>query len=137
MINLIRGIAMSNNQQMTLRDFKQWLAGVEEMQGEEWVPSKEQWGKIREKINNITDVGVHVAPQYPQTPQYPVPQFHQPVVPIHAVPGSSSLEGATQQPRPFVPPRLPPSMVTDPTGHGKAVTPNIDTSDGQYTSTFT
>lgn len=50
--------------------FKAWLSGVEDMQGDDWTPSAEQWKKIRSKINLLT------APEYedpkfiPQQPMY-------------------------------------------------------------------
>ncbi len=132
------GIQMSNKQ-MTLRDFKQWLAGVEEMQGEEWVPSKEQWMKIREKIDSISEMNTgHNVIQRDHYPVAPAP--HQPVQYPSAPPAGSNLDGAQPMQRPFIPPqpaRLPPAMVTSADGTGKAVTPNIDTSDGSYNSLFT
>jgi hypothetical protein len=40
---------------ITVQEFKAWLSGVEDMQGEDWHPSAEQWAKIRSKIFSIKD----------------------------------------------------------------------------------
>lgn len=125
-----------SDSQMSLRDFKQWLAGVEEMQGAEWVPSMEQWKKIREKIDSITEVEVkHTIPQV----SYPAPAPPMPYTPAPQYPQSSGLD-IPQGPihRPMMPAvQLPTTMVMSTDGTGKAVTPNIDTSNGQYNSAFT
>lgn len=41
---------------ITLRDFKAWLQGVEDMQEAGWTPNAEQWKRIRHKIDLITAV---------------------------------------------------------------------------------
>lgn len=63
--------------------FKAWLSGVEDMQGDDWTPSAEQWKKIRSKINLLT------APEY-EDPKY-IPQQ-----PIYRSPGQ--IGGPIQQP---------------------------------------
>lgn len=45
---------MSKNN-LTIDQFKAWLEGVEDMQGKDWVPDKEQWKKIRTKIKQLTE----------------------------------------------------------------------------------
>jgi hypothetical protein len=40
---------------ITLRDFKSWLSGVEDMQEDGWTPTADQWERIRSKINLIDD----------------------------------------------------------------------------------
>lgn len=42
---------------ISLAEFKAWLEGVEDLQDDDWSPSKVQWEKIRQKIENI-DEGV-------------------------------------------------------------------------------
>ena len=42
-------------QKWTLSQFKSWLEGVEEMQGDEWSPNFEQWKKIRAKIVQLEE----------------------------------------------------------------------------------
>lgn len=56
---------------MTVSQFRAKLEGIEMFQEENWTPSKEQWGLIREMINNIEAEPMEisnnwVAPQ-PQT----------------------------------------------------------------------
>ena len=43
-------------QTLSLRDFRSWLSGVEEMQDDGWSPSAEQWRRIRVKIDMIKDI---------------------------------------------------------------------------------
>lgn len=55
--------------------FKAWLSGVEDMQGDDWTPSAEQWKKIRAKIDLLTvpeyEDPKHSFPLPHQTPRYP------------------------------------------------------------------
>lgn len=43
------------NTPVTVVELKSWLEGVEDMQGPAWVPNKEQWKKIRNKIQLLID----------------------------------------------------------------------------------
>lgn len=54
--------------------FKAWLSGVEDMQGDDWTPSAEQWKKIRSKINLLTAPEYEDPKIYPQQPIYRQPQ---------------------------------------------------------------
>ena len=36
---------------ITVKEFKMWLQGVEEMQPDGWSPDQRQWAKIRAKID--------------------------------------------------------------------------------------
>ena len=47
--------AKRKNKKVSLKEFKAWLEGVEEMQPEDWHPTPEQWRVIREKINTIVE----------------------------------------------------------------------------------
>ena len=40
---------------ITVKEFRMWLQGVEEMQDSAWVPNPTQWARIREKINTIEE----------------------------------------------------------------------------------
>jgi len=53
--------------------FKAWLSGVEDMQGDDWTPSAEQWKKIRSKINLLTVTEYEDPKPYPQQPIYRAP----------------------------------------------------------------
>ena len=50
--------------------FKAWLSGVEDMQGDDWTPSAEQWKKIRSKINLLTITEYEDPKHFPQQPIY-------------------------------------------------------------------
>ena len=119
-----------NTNTITLKEFKMWLMGVEEMQDQAWVPNPAQWQRIREKINTIAETVVEATPQIPA---YPVHRdvFPEPVSypPLPAVPMTSTM-------LPSAPPGPPPhalfgnaDMPTIP-----ARTPSIDTADGNYRS---
>ena len=117
-----------DNTTITIREFRCWLQGVEEMQEEDWVPSKAQWTKIRQKIDTIQDA--------PSTTTLPAKEGTYPrsgvIVPVDdsavqlqagpVIPaGPSNL---------IVPPRSAPSLL------GQPKTPDIDTSTKQYESSF-
>lgn len=60
-----------SDKKLSLKDFKMWLEGVEEMQSEGWTPTPEQWNKIRSKIDIIEETVVipntqQVSPPYKQ-----------------------------------------------------------------------
>lgn len=55
--------------------FKAWLAGIEEMQGEDWYPNAEQWRRIKEKLMSVEEA---VAPEPEQPYRQPVMQYQQP-----------------------------------------------------------
>lgn len=118
--------------EITLAEFKAWLQGVEDMQPDNWAPSKEQWTRIREKIDLIFE---SEAPVAPSAGRVGVPA-RSPVVPM-----PSRLE-PTREFVPFVPEavvaptQMPNSMNLNTSIGGKAVTPNIDTSNGSYDSSF-
>jgi hypothetical protein len=44
-----------NQTMLSVKEFKMWLQGVEEMQSEDWVPDARQWQRIRSKIDMIND----------------------------------------------------------------------------------
>jgi hypothetical protein len=120
---------MADNKMISIREFKMWLQGVEEMQDANWIPNATQWAKIREKINTIADVA-------PEQPLPPLRLATQPAVPVEAprvpagpavIAGPSSLGVAPQQPT------LSPALVM---GNGLAKTPDIDTSGKRYESGF-
>jgi hypothetical protein len=53
---------------LSVLEFKAWLEGVEDMQGATWIPSKEQWKKIRSKIQLLADAV--------EQPAYQMPAYH-------------------------------------------------------------
>lgn len=134
---------MSDENTITIKEFRMWLQGVEEMQDAAWVPNPTQWRRIREKIDTIVDAEP-VQQQAPiqQAPQqvnygYPVPPTGIPLgndIPVQA--GPSGLAAT---------PRLPPMPTSPPPGGLFATpeaptipvrTPNIDTTNGNYQSSF-
>lgn len=60
---------------ISISEFKQWLAGVEDMQEDGWVPDAVQWAKIRAKVELLADEEVQLE-QYQNPPAYgPNPNF--------------------------------------------------------------
>lgn len=123
---------------ITVKEFRMWLQGVEEMQDSAWVPNPTQWTRIREKINCIEDI---VSPQQSApvpVAQQQVPRYNgylEPGVPVQLAPS-----GLAYAPLPTVPsmPPSPPShglFATPESNNIPVRTPNIDSSNG-YTSSF-
>lgn len=46
---------MSEEETITIKEFKMWLRGVEEMQPDDWTPDHRQWSRIRDRIDNIIE----------------------------------------------------------------------------------
>lgn len=44
-----------DNSTMSLVEFKAWLKGVEEMQGADWSPTRDQWILIRNRLQSVMD----------------------------------------------------------------------------------
>lgn len=129
---------MAEDTKITVKEFRMWLQGVEEMQDPAWVPNPTQWVRIREKINTISEDPEPVAP----VPQYQQPSVSYPVPPtgVHLgndVPGIPMYQPSFQQ-RPWAPPAPPAGgMFATPEAPNTPVrTPNIDTTDGTYQSSF-
>jgi hypothetical protein len=125
---------------LTVTDFRSWLEGVEDMQGDDWSPSLEQWKKIRSKIELLEEVDLEeiissvktaTVPTptqttgYINTPQGPIPR----PAPFPTAP--SFLEDPAAQPKlTTVMPSRPNSII------GSSKTPDIETSGGEYTGAF-
>jgi hypothetical protein len=107
-------------QTLSLRDFRSWLSGVEEMQDDGWSPSAEQWRRIRVKIDMIKDepsVGVTNTSPAAKVPVYPTS-----TTPVAAPP--STFE---RVPVPAAPPQIP-SNVPMASVDGQIIkTPSSDT----------
>lgn len=149
------------SKQITLKEFKAWLQGVEELQSDDWHPTKEQWQKIRDKIDTIVEPEPNnqasstvqqpqPAPAVPQqqTPPPPMEQVDTPPTP----PPSASGGGVPTPTGPPVgnsnlaaagpPPQQVPQQGSSgimPAGNSDSAqikTPDIDTSEGGYGSMF-
>lgn len=98
----------AKDQNITVAEFKQWLSGVEDMQQAGWIPSEEQWKKIRAKILALSDevfeeqsAPVQPAYQYqPQQPVYQQPPVYQPAPQQHPRPAQTSLGDELFIPKP-------------------------------------
>jgi len=125
-------------QKQTLREFRAWLEGVEELQPENWSPNREQWARIRERIDGIKEEA--------QRPIEPT-RSAQPAQPTNTTPQKPVIY---QQPSSILPPPpapggLPPGEIEmtpaakqmlNPGPGGKAKTPDMDSSDGNVESPF-
>jgi hypothetical protein len=122
-----------NTRTITIREFRCWLQGVEEMQEPDWVPTATQWERIRAKIDSISEETVTVREQAPlrlATPGLPNVASVPITPPAQVVPaGPSSL--AVPAPRP-----VGPANPLLGQGNGKVKTPDIDTSGKPYESGF-
>lgn len=134
---------------VTLSMFKSWLEGVEEMQGDDWTPTSTQWKRIREKIDTIeNEPGTHqvatpnkVVTQRPRV-SAPVPTFlpqSNDVLPVFPeVPSGipSSAANVMQTGNGSIPLQPVNPMLREPQPGQANKTPDIDTSTGQYESSF-
>lgn len=120
---------------INVKEFKMWLQGVEEMQQDGWIPDARQWAKIREKIDQIDDTAPSSYTPAPPNNWVASPQQPQ----YRAIPDVDAVE---LPPTFQIPPSTgygapPPGALPLATRDGASVqTPNIDTSSGQYRSTF-
>lgn len=114
---------------ITLSEFKAWLQGVEDMQPNDWSPNVEQWTRIREKIDLIIESDIaNQSNQRVKEQALPVrlnQSFAQPYRPVD----NSALAGVATN----APPRINPENLKQ---GDRLLTPNLDTSDGQYNSMF-
>lgn len=123
-------MAVEKAKSITIKEFKMWLQGVEEMQEEGWTPSTSQWKRIRDKIDQVSEDQVVVGSTGPVLYRGADNMIPRPgpsvVVPAHP----SALEVAPQ-------PRGPVGGAPVATEPGTAVkTPNIDTSRAKYQTPF-
>lgn len=125
---------------LTLNEFKMWLAGVEEMQSDDWTPSEAQWKKIRAKINVIVEnrplmeVSHTLPPAFHQPDSYGDPSTNG-LAPIQPAFTSFTIDNvatpaASQQSQ-----IIGPASAVN-TGVPRTKTPDIDTSGGNYVTTF-
>lgn len=128
-------MSQEETKHITVSEFRFWLEGVEEMQLEDWTPDPRQWKRIRGKINQILDtpIGYPAPAQQGPTVAYRTPAYD---APIHMVPG-----GLSDNPPPMPIIAQPPAnshLFANADANKIAVkTPNIDTSMGNYESSFT
>lgn len=122
-----RSTKNKNNSPVTVSELKALLEGIEILQGDEFVPTGEQWARIREKIMLLEDSGK--APPTP-APQQAAPRVQMPN-PALTAPATSTLTDPAQRvnPQPLNP--------NSPLANGGSPdqpfkTPNIDTSKTGY-----
>lgn len=125
---------MSEQKNISVKEFKMWLEGVEEMQEEGWTPNSTQWVRIRDKIRIIEETtGGFVQPQFGPR-QQPVGQPPAPApMPVMQAPHQFAPAGMTS----LTPPE--PAGRSPLTGGPTTIpikTPDIDTSNGGYRSSF-
>ena len=148
--------AKKKKKDITLDEFKAWLEGVEELQPTGWAPDANQWKLIRNKIECIVEKQMPVAhptmgPVAQSLMPRPAPTMtvsneglnvpaqavpHTPQMPLPAVPQRSALDGISEaEVRPAAA-ASPAQIPLAPGPDGKGHTPNIDTSDGSFQSSF-
>jgi len=127
-------IKRKRKQKQTLREFRAWLQGVEELQAENWAPNRDQWKLIRDKIDGITVeerviekvVNNTVQGQnIPQAAPRPVPT----TLPFIPPPPTGGIPLSEIDMTPAARAMLNPQ-------DGTIKTPDIDTSNGNITSPF-
>lgn len=63
--------AQTSARQISPKELKFWLEGILEFQDENWIPNREQWKNIQEKIFNLQEIYevAHIAPSSQKTSQ--------------------------------------------------------------------
>ena len=82
---------------ISVKEFKAWIEGIEELQPDGWAPTAEQWKIIRERINMIDDT-----PSGTPSAKHPLHQN----VPV------TNVKHPVTNTRPVVPPPAPQSAPT-------------------------
>lgn len=123
-------------QKQTLKEFRAWLQGVEELQADNWAPNREQWQLIRAKIDGIVEekqiVEKIVQPATPVQPAMPAAVPPQGMTSmITPPPPTGGFPPADVEMTPAARAMLDPSI-----NGGKVKTPDMDTSDGNVESPF-
>lgn len=116
------------NNEISLADFRSWLQGVEDMQEEGWTPTAVQWNKIRQKIDQIVEKPVKYGTTTGQIPPGSIPRPAPVINPT--IPPSSTFDNGSH-------PRVSSVFAPPPMRPETPKTPDIDTSNGQYTTLFT
>lgn len=119
---------------ISVRDMKAWLNGILEFQTDEWVPDRNQWLTIKEKIFSLDEgqANLPVAPMYNNTHR-PAPQYDAPhPMPAYPVAATTTWPSAA----PTLPSSLDMGNDIMPSGQPTQKTPNIDTSKNGYNSGF-
>jgi len=120
----------------TLAEFRAWLSGVEELQPDNWAPNADQWKLIRDKIDGITVPKVVPVAATPSpaavanNAPYAMQAAH---IPPPPPPAGGVPTGPVTAPTPGAVAAMPQQA---PVNISKAATPNMDTSDGNYDSSF-
>ncbi len=117
-------------QKQSLKEFRAWLQGVEELQEENWSPSRDQWVLIRDKIDGIAEekpavVNQVVAPNNMQPQPARLPASITPPPPVGGLPNGQITPMSTEA-----------QKMLNPGAGVKAKTPDIDTADGNVNSAF-
>lgn len=123
----------STKKTISFDEFKAWLSGVEDLQSDDWYPSKEQWEIIREKIDSIrVELSKSVQQERVQ------PQRHVEYTGgIRALPPTMSTIGQQEQSlTPIAPPAQQSRHVAKLPTAFEGKTPTIDTSSGNFGSSF-
>lgn len=139
---------LRDKKEWTISEFQMWLAGAFSLQGEDWVPTSDQWDMIVDIIYKLKDRPTGATRQTVRN-ETPAAIVHHPAPVLQHLqqdpPVMSDVPVVGDPNPPFTPPEanLPLSELqklresgSSVVGSGKAVkTPNIDTSGG-YKSGF-
>ncbi len=116
---------------LSVSEFRSWLEGVEDMQGDDWSPDLSQWKKIRGKIELLEEVDYSEVLAEMSKKQPTVvnnTQMASPRPPAFPA-GPSFLDDGGPKLTTVMP--SPPSSII-----GSTKTPDIDTSGGMYPGAF-
>ena len=131
------------NPKLSIDQFRSWLEGVEDMQEEGWVPDERQWRKIRQKIDLVIESTPPTAHSVVYPPQR-MPQQSVSSIPVEMEqelemappPGPSALDGMKRPASPAPTIKMDDGAPIARDLKTPAPAKNIDTSNGNYKSSF-
>jgi len=132
--------AKKRKQKQTLKEFRAWLMGVEELQPEGWSPNRDQWKLIRARIDGIIEEKkvVEKVEQRVTPINNPIYQQGAPITgtqgPVQSLVSPAPVSGGV--PAGDVEMTAEARKMFAPAPGEKAKTPHIDTSDGTVKSSF-
>lgn len=130
----------AKNKEVTLTEFQAWLEGVEELQAKNWSPDATQWKLIRNKIKNIVaDEPIVMTAPIPATPVPGRPGIVRAAeASVLGIPPAPDVGGSGFPEKvEIAAPSAEASALLAGDASAKRKTPDLDTADGNYESTFT
>lgn len=70
-----------NTNKITIAEFKAWLEGITDLQGEDWTPNQDQWRKIKTKLFSLEGFDAPLEQHIARVIERAMPRVRMPMVP--------------------------------------------------------